>query len=159
MMRLRIIRCVNMSAKSKPQLRRANSVILDPEQEQKVITALSLLTEPVVISIHSNQWDSPATQAIQDLVNFTVSLMPERISSELIETRDPSALDPTVTIRNREGHVFGVQFIGAPSGLEYRAFIDAVVASTSTADLSPMWSRLLQEIHHPVKATIFVSPT
>ncbi len=134
-------------------------MILDSEHEQDVTAVLSLLAEPVVLSIHTNQWDSPATQAIRDLVHYTVSLMPQKISREVVG-RIGADLDPAVTIRNRDGKVFGVHFVGTPTGLEYRSFIEAVVASVRPQDSSPTpWSQLLKEIHHPVSANIFVSPT
>ena len=135
-------------------------MILGPDQEQNVIEILSALSTPVVLTIHSDHWYTPGSLAAQDLIDYTVSLMPGKISRELARSGAGSWGDPTLTIRNRDGQVFGVHFVGTPSGLEYRAFIDAIVASSRPYEIeSTPWGQLLQEIHHPVHAKIFVSPT
>lgn len=105
-------------------------VILGSEHEQYVIDMLGGLSKRVVITIHSAHWKSGVTRSTQDLVDYTMSLSPTKISRELRKMPSMSWNDPTLVIRDEDGKSFGVQFIGSPTGLEYRTFLQAIVAST-----------------------------
>ncbi|WP_053958906.1 hypothetical protein [Sulfobacillus thermosulfidooxidans] len=135
-------------------------MFLDPQQEKTVMDSLSTLPNPVILTVHSEQWESAKTQATLDLVNYTVSLMPQKIMRQLATTDQAQVFDPTVTISNGLGRTFGIQFVGAPSGMEYAAFIESIAAfSRLSPPDHPSWERLLHEIQRPVMAKIFVSPT
>ncbi len=133
-------------------------MILGSDHEQYVVNLLAGLSKRVVLIIHSNRWKHAATRSTQDLVDYTVSLAPTKISRELQKLPLNTWNDPTLTIRDEDGLAFGVQFIGSPTGLEYRLFLQAIVASTHP---QPRFSEetALKEIRQPVRAKIFVSPT
>ncbi len=87
-----------------------------------------------------------------------MSLSPTKISRALRKMPSMSWNDPTLVIRDEDGKSFGVQFIGSPTGLEYRTFLQAIVASTHP---QPVFSEgtVVKDIRQPVEAKIFVSPT
>lgn len=132
-------------------------MILNPQQENKVIDTLSRLSHPVILRVYSNTPDDSSTLATMDLVHYTASLAPATISGQLLPIDDTSLHDPTLTIGNPQGRILGVQFVGTPSGLEYQVLIDAIVAFAQ-AELIPQ-DPLLREIRHPVAVKIFVAPT
>lgn len=135
-------------------------MFLNSQQEKAVMDSLSTLPNPVILTVHSEQWESAKTQATLDLINYTVSLMPQKIMRQLADTDHARFFDPTVTISNTQGHIFGVQFVGAPSGMEYAAFVESIAAFSRVSGYDhPSWEPLLHEIQRPVTAKIFVSPT
>ncbi len=133
-------------------------MILGSEHEQYVIDMLAGLSKRVVITIHSAHWKSGVTRSTQDLVDYTMSLSPTKISRALRKMPSMSWNDPTLVIRDEDGKSFGVQFIGSPTGLEYRTFLQAIVASTHP---QPVFSEgtVVKDIRQPVEAKIFVLPT
>lgn len=136
-------------------------MILDSRHEEYVMNILSGLSHRVILTLHSDRWDSVATKATQDLINYTGSLAPTKISCELAPGGPVSWADPMLTIRNEDDETpFGVQFVGSPSGLEYREFLQTIrLATRQNLSSSMPELPLLSHIQRPVSAQIFVSPT
>ncbi|MCY0908116.1 MAG: thioredoxin family protein [Sulfobacillus thermotolerans] len=133
-------------------------MILNDADERRIGQALQGLTDALTLRVHSNQPDSTLTKATLDLVDYTVSLAPQKLNREAVPL-GADMLDPTTLIVSSHG-AFGVRFIGTPSGTEYTTFIQALMTyGNPLPHQQPPWAEWLQQIAHPVTADIFVSTT
>lgn len=134
-------------------------MMLNSSEEMRISHYLNQLPSPLTIHILSNNPQNSLCLATADIIDYTVSLSPDtlsRIQGPLCE----AGLDPTILISNITGQTFGVRFSGTPSGMEYSAFIQALLDFGLPQTGDPYGVRhLLDHISQPVHAKIFVSPT
>ncbi len=126
--------------------------------EGLLMDRLGSLNEPceLVVSPGAEALSSPA---MLDLVDYLVSLAPNRLSRRL-QIAEESRSGPTLHIVSRAHPSFGTEFWGVPSGHEFLNVIDSLELATGRIpSLDPVTTALLGQMTSAVTLKVFVTPT
>ena len=139
--------------------------ILSEKDREAVKKEFEKLTDPVKVTVFSQELGSETCQQTERLVKEVVGLT-DKATAEVLnlvldrERAEAYGVDrvPAVVVEGAKD--YGIRFFGIPAGYEFTNLIDAiVVASTGQPALSPETQTALAGLTSPVHIKVFTTPT
>ncbi|MFB6200720.1 MAG: thioredoxin family protein [Halorhabdus sp.] len=139
--------------------------ILDEDDKEEVASMLEDMTDPIDIHIFTEddcEYCDETVALLEDVDSLTdlTAVEVHDMDDPLAEALGADRYDGgPVTVITRE-NVFGVRYFGIPSGQEFSAFLqDMLAVSTGETQLDESVREELASIDEPVDITVFVTPT
>lgn len=139
--------------------------ILDEDDKAEIETQLEDLSEPIDVHVFTEddcQYCDETVRLLEDVQSVAPELtiqvhdMDDSLAAEMGADRYDGA---PVTVITRED-ITGVRYFGIPSGQEFSAFLEDLIAvSTGETDLDESVREELAAIDEPVEITVFVTTT
>ena len=139
--------------------------ILSDKDREAVKKEFEKLTDPVKVTVFSQELGSETCQQTERLVKEVVELT-DKATVEVLnlvldrEKADAYGVDrvPAVVVEGAKD--YGIRFFGIPAGYEFTNLVDAiVVASTGKPALSQETQAALAGLRSPVHIKVFATPT
>ncbi len=139
--------------------------ILTDRDREAVRKELEKLTDPVKLTVFSQELGSESCRQTEGLIREVVELT-DKASMEVLnlvldrEKAEAYGVDrvPAVVVEGAKD--YGIRFFGLPAGYEFTNLIDAIVlTSTGKPALSPETQAALAGLTSPVHIKVFTTPT